>query len=472
MITVGRIALGVTLAALAGGSLLPRPARLCGGILPGWCSLAVALGLAVLVPFVFIVGLLGLPVFGWWMVGIQLSIATLACWFGPRRTVAVLAVRDLNGPRAWLSSVVLLGALVSFGWKIAVVPVWTWDHYMVWGAKARRLVDSGFMDLQFLRVSPFRDANPDYPLGLPLLWRVLTLGQEPTSLDFKVCHLLFGLAVVSLVRLVLFEAGATAFRANVVAALVAVSPLFWDTESLGLAEMPLCATALAGLCLVLRWRSTGFAKGGWLTGVMLGFLPWIKKEGLWLAILLLGAGWVLSRLDANRRPVQLAAAALAFAVMGGGALLVEWIYLPGGLSFMTGSWWSRVVHRVPDAMNLFSVMCEQLVAIEWLGFWFAFPLVIICAVWWRAEVVLAVCGVVLGQVGLYAAVYLATYLDPVAHITVSFSRVMGALLPLAAVGMGLLGLDGSAGGGVDEPRSRVPAGTAQARPVYKRPCLE
>ena len=123
--------------------------------------------------------------------------------------------------------------------------------------KARHLAEGDFLSLGFLRVDPFRSSNPEYPIGLPVLWRTLTLGRAPASLDFKLCHLLFGVALAGLCRLALKARGVSASVANAVAAFVAVSPLYWDTESLGLAEMPLAAAMLAAVVLLLRGRDPG-----------------------------------------------------------------------------------------------------------------------------------------------------------------------------------------------------------------------
>lgn len=391
-------------------------------------------------PLVFAGGLLEIPVFGIWMIGIEAVIAVIGWRSCASCRVGPTTVADLAAPRAWLSSLVLFLAATTFVWKVAVLPVWTWDHYMVWGMKTRRMADGGFLDLEFLKAVPFLKANPDYPLGLPVLWRLLTLGHEPVAADFKICHALFGLAVVLLVRLILLEAGSSPFRANTVAAFVGISPLFWSTESVGIAEMPLCAAALAGLCLVLRWQSTSNKSAVMVSGVLLGFLPWIKKEGLSLALLIFGAGWLLARRRAGWKPMQALPALVGLSLVAGGTLVVEWSYLPRGTSFFVGSWWSRAAHRVPATMDLLGAMGKELVASDWLGFWIAFPLIMAWALYRRADRTVAVCIVVVGQSALYTTTYFATYLDPVFHVNASLFRVMGALLPLAAVGVGLLGL--------------------------------
>lgn len=196
--------------------------------------------------------------------------------------------------------------------------------------------------------------------------------------------------------------------------------------------------ALAGLGLVLRLRIEPSARAGWLAGLTLGFLPWIKKEGLTLGILLLAVGFVAARARSDRRR-PLVAAILGLCLMAGSALLVETRYLPSGTSsFFAGDWWHRTGQRLHQSTGILGAMGRELLARDWFGFWIVLLIAFLCALRWRAREASAVFGVVLGQTGLYAFTYLATYLDPFAHISASFFRLMSALLPVAVVGIGLL----------------------------------
>lgn len=235
---IGRIAVSVALATVAGGSLLGRPVRLRDGSLLSWLSATFTVGWVVAVPLVLLIGVLGLPVTGPWIAGLLLAISAVGWRFGSsgRSGLAALGRDESLRVWKWLSAALVLVALAAFVWKVASVPIWVWDHYIVWGVKSRRMVTDGSLDLQFLSASPFQNANADYPLGLPLGWRVMTLGREPSLAEFKVCHILFGLAVVGLVLRTLAEAGLDIRRANGAAAFVAISPLFWNSETVGIAE--------------------------------------------------------------------------------------------------------------------------------------------------------------------------------------------------------------------------------------------
>ena len=414
---VVRDLLGIALAAAAGWRWTPRGASLLEDFF-----LAAWVGSALTIPIVFSVGLAGLPVSGPAIAAVEIAIAFAARYFRrpPNRILA---------PRRFESADATLLALpfAVFVWKIVRVPLWCWDHHAVWGLSARRLFSGGFLELAFLGIR-MGAGNSDYPLGLPLLWRVLTLGGVPATVDFKLFHLFFGASVVLLTRRALRRAGVPPLVSLAAAAFVAVSPLLWDSESLGIADVVLAAAALAAICL------RRVAKP-WVAGAMLGFLPWIKKEGLPLAILFLAVLWLFPRGLARRSRL---AAAASFAILAAGAVLVERFLLPPGLSFFAGDWTSRVSSRLPRIGTLSGMLGGELAVSDWLGFWFAAALALGIALVRRLRTSLALFAVVLGQTAVYAFTYLATYLTPYSHVDASFFRLMSALLPVAAVAMGLL----------------------------------
>jgi hypothetical protein len=104
-------------------------------------------------------------------------------------------------------------------------------------------------------------------------------------------------------------------------------------------------------------------------------------------------------------------------------------------------------------------MGEELIAPDWIGFWFVFLLASAWGIRRRDRRVAALAAVVVGQTALYLFVYLGTYLDPAAHVRSSFFRLMAALLPLAAVAAALAGTTGEiseAPALPASPRTRLP----------------
>ena len=106
--------------------------------------------------------------------------------------------------------------------------------------------------------------------------------------------------------------------------------------------------------------------------------------------------------------------------------------------FFAGDWWQRAEQRLRHFGRILGAAGGELLATDWFGFWIVFLVALLCALLWRNGEASAVFGVVLGQTGLYVFTYVATHLNPLAHISASFFRVMSALLPVAAVGIGLL----------------------------------
>ena len=78
-------------------------------------------------------------------------------------------------------------------------------------------------------------------------------------------------------------------------------------------------------------------------------------------------------------------------------------------------------------------MAVELSSPAWLGLWGLFAVALGVALVRRRQLAALVGAVVVAQIGVYAAVYLATYLDPSAHILSSFFRIAAALGPLAVV---------------------------------------
>jgi hypothetical protein len=252
-----------------------------------------------------------------------------------------------------------------------------------------------------------------------MLWRLLALGGLPGAALFKTFHLLCGLALVAVTRRGVLRLGRSPAMADGLAALLAASPLLWDTIAVGLADLPLALWATAGIVLALEDRA-------WPAGACLGFLPWIKQEGLPLALLALVAAVVIRR---SRRASLLLPAGLLIA----GAVAIGRTLPVTGPSFFDGDWRGRALERLAHPGEILAPLGSDLIAPGWLGFWLLFAAALALALWRRNRTALLLGGVVLAQLGLYAAVYFLTYLDPAGHILSSFTRIAAALVPLGVL---------------------------------------
>jgi hypothetical protein len=433
--------------------VLPRARGLRDALSPEALARAAAVGLALLAPTLVLLGLASVPVTPATIAAAAAVFAALRARPG-RAEFSGASAPDAGALR--LSFVVPTAAWLVFAAKVAAVPVWAWDHYMVWGMKSRVMLSGGFLDLAVLRAAPYSMANADYPLGLPMAWRILALGAEPSAPVFRIAHVVFGLGVALAVRQILREADCGPVWPDAIAGFAAISPLFWDTESLGIAEMPLAWAALTAFGLVLR-AARGGAGLSLAAGVATGALPWIKKQGGSLAILIVGAAALLAG-RAHSRPegkkTLIAIAAVAAGMWGAAAALEHRFLLRGRTSFFAGDWLARTRARLDHPLSVLGPAGRELLEPAWFGFWIALAAAAIWAVRRRDAEAIAAFAVVAAQAALYVMVYFATYLVPEAHVRSSLFRLLAALLPLGAVGIGLAARAGPAR---EEPAAPISA---------------
>lgn len=338
-----------------------------------------------------------------------------------------------------------------FVWKVAAAPLWSWDHFAIWGLKARRLAAVG-LHPDWLAPPAFGYSAPDYPLGWPLLLSsAALLGKVAGSAVFKSVHVACGVGLTLLVRLAVLRSTGDRMVAGTAAVFTAASPLLWDTESLGLADLPLALLAVAALVLGTGEALPTRLRRG-CAGLLLGLLPWVKQEGWVLSVLLLGALAVAAVSDPGRRsggrlkaPKPLLALAATLGLPCGFLWLSQALFharfTRPGIGFLAGDWTDRILVRLPEAPTILAALVRDLLHPAWLGLWILFPVALGTVLvrvrgagprggrWTALGLGLAV----LAQLGVYTFIYFATYLDPVAHIDSSFLRIAAALAPLAVV---------------------------------------
>lgn len=400
---------------------------------------AACVALAVLVPVALAVLLAGVP-WPWALLVGALAAAVFPRALPERGSLPGLPAAAEPDLLRWSSLVLLLACAALFVVKVARVPLWSWDHFAIWGVKARRLLEEGGLEVAFLASPELDIARPDHPLGPPLTWLVLTLGRPPEMADFKTLHVVMGIALLLVVRGAVRQATRSWTWGNLAAAMLALSPLFWDTEAVGLAELPLALWAASGASVLLADR--GSPRTAAAGGLLLGFLPWLKSEGFPLAILLFAAlAWASEPPAAARwRSSAATAAALAAGLLG--AWCVGRFVLPAGVGFFVGDWLGRGFQRLPQVREIVVFCARELLARDWLLFWplltAGWLLAVLRRGWRAAALVTAVCL----QVAIYGGTAFFTYLDPIPHLQAAFFRICAALVPLGLIAFGeLLGVD-------------------------------
>ncbi len=412
-----------------------------GGLDPGELALDGAIGLSLAAPIALAWLVLGMPLPPRVLAGAE-GAAAIFLFFARRRDASRPDPSSAPADSrllARLSALLVLGVFAVCAWKWARVPLWSWDHFAIWGMKARRLFLFSSLDATSLHTSALRVSNPNYPLGLPLAWRLLSLG-EPASGVFRAAHGLFALGALLALRAGTKRSTGSSVLANALAGALCVSPLFWDSEALGLAEMPLAFLAVASATLLLGLRHPP-GRPEWVAGLTIGYVSWIKQEGMVLACLLVLAGvgiLLASRPPGRHRAKSLAALVLPAALVAAAGEALWRSLLPRGFGFFVGDWPARGLARLRDPRALLRALAHELLAGDWLGLWIAIAAVIAAALILRRPMPLLLLSVVGVQIAGYAAVYVFTYLDPVEHIASSFFRIVGGTVPLALLGAGLL----------------------------------
>ncbi len=440
---IARTAAGAILISLPGAAALRRaPSAGSSSRATRW-TLAFPIGLALSVPACFAAALFGVPLRGRVIAAICIVLALMISFPG-KRSLARPDYPALPLSRIALATRVLLAASAAlFLAKVARVPVWSWDYYAVHGTKTRTMFEDQALDLGRLRLPSLAISHPDYPVGGPVAWRLLALGAVPGERSVKVAHALFALALLALLRGGILAAGRSETLANTGAAFAAISPLCWDTESLGLMEVPFALFLAGSLVLLLEARRGDPFPGGWIWGAVAGFLPWIKlREGLSLVLLLAGAELLSRKRRTGPLSRRLAPVGIAL-VWTAAAGLVSIFLLPPGESFLVGDWLSRGLARAAHPGPIVSLLANELLAPEWFGFWIVFAAGWVFSIARKRRTAAILTSVIAAQLAVYASVYFFTYLDPADHIRSSFFRISAALLPAALIA--LAAADGARG---------------------------
>lgn len=453
------LAIGLAAVAAARGLGVARRAggwRALAGLIEDM-ALAAAVGPALALPPLAAAALAGLPLRGLptalllSLLAAALAAAAAAVFVGARRRGRPAAAAPLPAaapaPRGllWAGRLTLAAALGLALVKVFSVRLWSWDHFAIWGYKARLFAAEGVLDAGLLAgLDPTRTMT-DYPLGVPLAWVAATLGALPGPTVVAAVHAAWLISLVALVHAAARRLAGSAPVALAAAAFVAVSPLAWDSTHLGLADLPLALFAVAAVAAVAGSPEAASAvpatsepatsaPGAWaLAGLCVGFLPWTKTEGAPLAVLLVAAlaAWRWRAGGPGRRR-DLAALALPAAVVAGAALAIQRLLLPPAKSFFDGALLSRLAARLGEPGPVLAAIGADLAAAEWLGAWLAL-LVVLFAAARRSTPALLLGLVVALQLAFYVAVFFATFIDVADHVETALHRIAAALLPLVAL---------------------------------------
>jgi hypothetical protein len=391
-----------------------------------------------------------------WVVGIVVTGLTLqltiivACiglaalgWISKKRTNSTLTVSKPPGLIEWMLSGLLFAEIVIIQ-IIASKHTLGWDGLLIWEAKARY----AFFNRGAIPMNYFSDVgrvftHPEYPLGIPLTetWLYLWMG-EAHQFWVKTLFPIFYAACV--VFLVVIASRITGSRWNglVVGSLLAFIPFFVASPGgivVGYADFPLGVVYLASLGYLLLWLKTERREFLWIFATCLVLLPWIKREGiiLWLVLVVIGL-WSSWRIKHFR----------SFLVSLGPSvvLIVTWrIYL-----------WSA--HRSPasdfaaPSLGLLARNCSRIPSIsrlaliavtdngQWSIYWLVVAIAIVYLIvrWREAQNAIVALAVVV-PILLYCATYtFSNWTNYQAHITSSFPRLLLQMVPAGCLAIAMV----------------------------------
>ncbi len=273
----------------------------------GYVSLAIALA--------------GFAVHGFALIAL-ISVGTCALHWFSRRVLApgkVFVLKPLNWAE-WVVVAILLGQIVFLAWWAPQVAL-GWDGLVLWEGKARvAFLHGGALPIRYLTEPPFRSAQPLYPLYVPYLqdWLYLWLDRADQSWA-RIYGPLTYLAAIFIIAGSSERLGVSRLAGLATAAAFFFVPYCftgqWNVLS-GYADFPLGVFYLAAASwLPSLVRSPSRASLN-LFAVCSGLVCWVKQEGFYLWLILLGiAGLILLR---QLRWKAVFALALPGLIIGGG----------------------------------------------------------------------------------------------------------------------------------------------------------
>lgn len=285
---------------------------LAGWALSSTCGLRGVLRAAAAWPY-------GVTLLAWWMVAADLLDLPWIWWsialpllalagiiVYRRRTMTVRAPvcpASFTSWRWWeYGALAILTALVAGASAHAVlVPVNDQDSWTMWALKGQAFFRDGAMAPVLTMYSQSDLHHSSYPPAQPLVqaWAYSAMG----GIDERLARLVFTLWYASCLGLVWAACKRWQGRESAWSwtLLLAATPLLLDHAALSNADLPLAVAWLLGCIALAHWIETG--ERGWLAGAILALAggAWLKVDGMFFGLLLLGAAVVMRIVQVRRQ---------------------------------------------------------------------------------------------------------------------------------------------------------------------------
>lgn len=408
--TVGR----ACLAGLGGGGYLMLLARLSGLPTPRWA--------------IFAAGGLG-------------GLALLWRW---RRSPSAVALPAPVGQESLLgrageltSAAVIVGSLATVALLALAHPLGEWDAFAIWSLKARVIFEAGLTPRPpYFGCLPQAFTHLDYPLLLPALTAGAYAAQGgPLETGARLPQVVAYLGLLAL----LYDACRRQVDRFLALALVAAfgsAPALVRWAGTGYADLLLGLFICGAACALLEWQRTCAPRAALACGACAALMALTKSEGLPLAAVVLALlGCVAAARRERRACAQAALAAAVWLTM-----LIPWWIWSAGIPrvdedylgrLLDGTFWRQLdrLSQIGEAM-LASARRRDRWGLAWLA------LALAAAVGWRRFArleVLLLSGLLLAQLGLYAAAFVASPWQLSEHIAVALERLLLQTLPTACL---------------------------------------
>jgi len=303
-------------------------------------------------------------------------------------------------------------------------PLSGWDGWVTWAMKARVLyMDHGSSAL--LMDASREISNRSYPLLLPLTeaWVYGWIGGADDRFAAIVTSC-FLLALLVLLVTALRDRLTCLFALGMTVVFL-TSPYAGLLGSLGYADVVLAAYVLAAAVALRSWQESPEASSPALAAALLGLLPWIKLEGILLAIALLAAALISAHNYTVRRRLA-TAATLAIAVCA-----VPWYLLVVSANLPHRAFASGPILTLDRTSEVFVGLLARAINPGWHGIWLIAAVAIALLIArgrWRSVLPLATCA----YLAFIALVFLFSRYEPLAeHVRRSADRLLLHIAPLA-----------------------------------------
>ncbi|MGH2543349.1 MAG: hypothetical protein ACRDIB_11145, partial [Ardenticatenaceae bacterium] len=211
-------------------------------------------------------------------------------------------------------------ALLAMGQPLSI-----WDSWVTWGMKARTIFLEGAITPAVYADLSRAVTHLDYPLLVPLLeaWLYQWVGAADDRLASAIT-VLYYLSLTGICYTAVRRWGGTRLFALGVLVAIALGTHTAALASFAFADVPLALYATTALLYLIMWLEK--REGGALTiaAISAGLLPWTKREGLLLLVVLGLAVLVLQGLTTRREVRQRGWRALAGIAIGGIVLAGPW----------------------------------------------------------------------------------------------------------------------------------------------------